>query len=102
MRLSKKITKTDAQRAISILKHCLMQVGFDPETGQIDIDRITTGVTASQRNRIGLIREIINDLEKREGKTIPIEEIIKEAGIKDLDEDKVEEVIETYSLYGER
>ena len=52
-----------------------MQVGFDPETGQIDIDRISTGVPASTRNKILVIREILKELESR-GKTIPIEDVL--------------------------
>jgi len=42
-----------------------MQVGFDYETGQIDIDRIGTGITASERGKIMSVREIINDLDKK-------------------------------------
>ena len=49
VRLSPKVTREDAKRAIALLQHCLMQVGFDYETGQIDIDRIATGVPASER-----------------------------------------------------
>ena len=49
VRLSKTATGTDAKRAIRVLKYCLMQVGIDPETGEIDIDRISSGISASYR-----------------------------------------------------
>ncbi|MBW2993553.1 minichromosome maintenance protein MCM, partial [Candidatus Woesearchaeota archaeon] len=62
MRLSHKVTKYDARRAIDLLHYCLSQVGIDPETGKIDIDRIATGVSASARNKIITIKEIIEDL----------------------------------------
>ncbi|MBU0930086.1 MAG: minichromosome maintenance protein MCM, partial [Nanoarchaeota archaeon] len=52
VRLSQQVTKLDAKRAINILKHCLMAVGFDYETQTFDIDRISTGIPASQRSRI--------------------------------------------------
>ena len=78
-----------------------MQVGFDYETGQIDIDRIATGVTTSQRSRIIIIREIIRKLESKIGKMIPIQDIIDEAGNKDLDQAQVEEVIEQLRREGE-
>mgnify|MGYP001595781188 FL=1 len=93
-KLSDKVTKDDAKRAIELLKHCLMQVGFDYETGQIDIDRITTGIPASQRSRIVSVREIIKKLENKVGKIIPIADIINEAAEQNINEAQVEEVIE--------
>ena len=101
VRLSKKVNRMDAKIAIGLLKHCLMQVGFDYETGTIDIDRISTGITASQRNKIGVIKEIINNLESRIGKTIPIEDVIAEAAEKNVDASQVEEVIEKLKREGE-
>jgi replicative DNA helicase Mcm len=94
VRLSKEVKRKDAKRAIEILTYCLTQVGIDPETGKIDIDRISTGISASQRGRIVTIREIIKELEGKYGKSIPIEAIIEEAGKKGYKEDQVEEAIE--------
>ena len=71
-----------------------MQVGLDRETGKIDIDRIATGVTASQRSHILIVKEIINELENKIGKTIPIDDVIDEARLKEISEDKVEEALE--------
>ncbi len=101
IRLSNKVTREDAKRAINILKHCLMQVGFDYETGRIDIDRISTGIPASQRSRIVVIREIINDFYNKGIKTIPLEDLTTEAANKNITEDQVEEVIETLKRSGE-
>ncbi|MEK6861202.1 MAG: hypothetical protein AABY07_04465, partial [Nanoarchaeota archaeon] len=100
-RLSNKVTQEDAIKSINLLRYCLMQVGFDYETGQIDIDRIVTGVTTSQRSRIIIVREIIRKLESKIGKIIPIQDIIDEAGNKDLDQAQVEEVIEQLRREGE-
>lgn len=99
-RLSKKVTREDARRAIDLLKFCLMQVGFDEESKQIDIDKISTGVTASQRSKIILVREAITRLESRLGKLIPIEEVIKELGDK-MDQGSIEEAIEKLALAGD-
>ena len=93
LKLRDKVTREDARRAIRILKYCLMQVGFDYETGHIDIDRISTGITASQRNKIVVIKEIINLLEGKVGKTIPLEDVIAEAAEKGIDGSQVEEII---------
>jgi len=99
-RLSKKVGRQDAKRAINLLRYCLMQVGFDYETGQIDIDRISTGITASERSRIVIVRDLILNLEKKLGKSIPIEDIIAEAGEKGINEPQVEESIEKLKREG--
>lgn len=102
VRLSKRATRIDARRAIRILKTCLTAVGVDPKTGQIDIDRITTGISATQRNKILVVRDIIIALEKNLGKkSIPVEDIIVEAGNKGLSEGDVEEVIMKLQREGE-
>ena len=101
LRLSSKATKHDARKAIELIQYCLIQVGFDKETGQIDIDRIATGISASQRSHISQIKEIISDLESKVGKTIPIDDIIEEAKDKGIAEEKVEEVLEKLKRVGE-
>lgn len=102
VRLSNKVSRADATRAIELLKHCLMQVGFDPETGQIDIDRIASGITASTRNKIGIIREIMTHLEESTGKkTIAIEDIINMAAEKGVDDDGCEQVLDKLKKEGQ-
>ena len=99
-RLSETVTRDDAKRAIRLLKHCLMQVGFDYETGKIDIDRIYTGITAATRSKIAVIREIISNIEGTGIKTIPIEQIVDEALKKGIDQSSVEEVLEKMKKEG--
>ncbi len=101
VRLDTTITKEDARRAIELLKYCLMQVGFDQETGQIDIDRISTGISASTRSKIVSVKEILIALENRGQKTIPIEDVIAEAAKKGIEEHKVEEAIEQLKKAGD-
>ena len=93
-RFSKKVTRADAKRAIEILTHCLNQIGIDPETGKLDMDRISTGITATVRGRIVTVREIIKSLEEKHGKSIPVEAIVEEAEKKGFSEDQVEDAIE--------
>ncbi|MEK6904004.1 MAG: minichromosome maintenance protein MCM [Nanoarchaeota archaeon] len=93
IRLSNHVTRKDAKNAIEILKQCLIQVGFDYETGRFDIDRITTGITASTRNKILIIKEIIEEIEKKGRKSIPIEDIMSEAAEKGLTEAQAEDVL---------
>lgn len=101
VRLSKKVTRDDARKAIDLLRHCLMQVGFDYETGQIDIDRIATGIPTSHRSRVITVREIIRALEKRIGKIIPIEDVITEAAGSGIDKAQLEDIIEDLKRGGE-
>ncbi|RMF54956.1 AAA family ATPase [Candidatus Woesearchaeota archaeon] len=101
-RLSDKVTKRDAKRAISLIHFCLHQVGIDPETGMVDIDRISTGIPATQRSKIATVREIINELEEKLGKIpIPIEEIVSSAVSKNIEEDDVNEIIEKLKRSGD-
>lgn len=101
VRLSNKVKKEDALRAIRLLKTTLLEVGIDPETGQIDIDRIATGITSSERGRYVTIREIIFKMDKDGKKTIPIEEVIKEAAAKGIPETVVEDAIEKFKRSGD-
>ncbi len=100
VRLSEKVTRQDAKQAISILKYCLVQVGVDPQTGQIDIDRISTGIPASERNKIAIVQEIIRNQEKKGKKTIPIEDIMADAIEKNMTESQVEEIIDRLKREG--
>jgi replicative DNA helicase Mcm len=101
IRLSNKVTKKDAKKAIELLQYCLSQVGLDPETGKIDIDRIATGVSASARNKILTIKEIIEDLENRIGKTIPIDDLVKEATAQGISEGDIEDALEKLKRSGD-
>ena len=101
VRLSDKITKDDARRAIRILTRCLHEVGVDPETGKIDIDRIATGISTAQRSKIITVKESINDFEKNGVKTIPLNDLIKLCVEKGVDEIKAEEIIEKMKREGE-
>lgn len=89
VRLDTKIRKEDAERAINLMRYSLSQLGYDYETGRIDIDRIESGVTASKRTKIGLALNIISALQKESPQGAAIEDIRAEAetqGIEDIDD----------------
>jgi replicative DNA helicase Mcm len=100
-RLSDKVSKADARRAIDLVHYCLSLIGVDPETGKLDIDRITTGISVSQRSAIAVIREIIHELEQQIGKQIPIDDIVLKAKDKGIDSEKVEEVLDKMKKSGD-
>ena len=91
MRLSKKVEVKDAIAAIDLVKSYLMQVGYDKDTKTFDVDRIT-GTGASARNKIHVVQEVVENLEKKMGKLIPMGEISKALDGK-MSEADVDEVI---------
>ena len=101
VRLSDKVTKRDAQRAVSLLKSSMKEVAYDAETGKFDIDRITTGITATQRNQISMIRKIIDALTERQGKNIPMHDILTEAESEGIDRGKTEEILDNLRKKGD-
>jgi len=101
IKLSDKVTKKDAQRAIALLKSCMEAVAIDFETGRFDIDRITTGITATQRSRISIIRRIIDDLEAKIGKSIPVSDVLDTAEAEGVEKAKAEEIIDNLKKKGD-
>ncbi len=93
IRLSDKVEKQDAERAIRLMKESIKQLGYDPETGKIDIDRAEGGVTSAKRSKIRIVMEVIDELEKTVGKTIPIEDVISALGEEGIDEHTAESII---------
>ncbi len=101
VRLSNKVGRADAKRAIKLLTYCLRQVGIEPETGEIDIDRIVTGISAVQRSRIITIKNVIANLESKYGEMVPISEVIEEAKKFNIEEGRVEEILDRMRREGE-
>ncbi len=93
VRLSNVVNESDAQRAIKLVEETLKQLGTDPETGELDIDRITTGITASTRNKMSIVRQIIESLESQFGKSVPKSEIFSNAENQGIEKHKAEELI---------
>src|SRR3989344_3767422 len=99
-RLSEKVEKQDATRAINLMKYYLMQAGYDYETKSFDIDKIVTGVTASKRGKILEVKESIIRLESKIGKLIPVEEIEKELEGK-MQKTDLDDVLDKLALSGD-
>lgn len=91
-RLDNKVLKKDAERAINLLHYCLTQVATD-ETGKIDIDKITTGITSSTRNKIYMLKKVIEELEEEIGNKIPKKDIEERAKMKGIDPAELDELL---------
>ncbi|MEW6063305.1 MAG: minichromosome maintenance protein MCM [Nanoarchaeota archaeon] len=100
VRLSDAVTRNDAKRAINLLRYCLMEVGLDYETGKIDIDRITTGITASKRSKILIVRNVINQMTERGIKAILLDDLIPSVLDKGVKRDELDDVIELLKKEG--
>ncbi|MDR0767966.1 MAG: minichromosome maintenance protein MCM [Methanosarcinales archaeon] len=65
VRLSNRVTIDDAIRTTDITMECLKNVGIDPSTGMLDADIIASGISKSQRDKIGIIKDIIRTISGR-------------------------------------
>ncbi len=100
VRLSEKVDKEDAKRAINILRNCLKTVGYDYETDTFDIDRISTGITSSQRSRIITLRGIIQEFSDKGIKSIPINDVVAEASNQNINETQVDDILDQLKKEG--
>jgi len=66
MRLSDTVEVRDVEEAVSLIKTAMQQSATDPKTGFIDMDMITTGISASSANRIKLICDFIMKVQVRD------------------------------------
>lgn len=62
-RLSPEVAREDAEMAIRVQLASLQSVGVDPDTGAFDIDRIATGRTHSQHDRMRIVEKIVRELQ---------------------------------------
>jgi len=101
VKLSKKVNKEDADRAIRLLRTCMKEVAVDMETGRFDIDKITVGITSTQRSRITTLRRAIEELTEKLGKTIPIIDVLERVEEEGIDRTKAEEILEELKKKGD-
>lgn len=101
VRLSDKVTRKDARKAIELIDYCLHQVAYDEKTGLIDIDRIVSEIPATQRNKIMIVKDIISQLENSLGKIIPLDDLIKLAEQQGINEAEAEEIIQKLKKTGD-
>ena len=59
MRLATEVSQKDVEEAVRLIKQAMQQSATDPKTGEIDMDLLTTGVSASSQTRIKQICESI-------------------------------------------
>ena len=101
LRLKDSITLEDIQRVIRITRKSLEQIAVDPETGEIDIDYAFTGTSKTQRDRIMIIKKIVEELSEFHERGAPEEEILRSAEEKGINREKAREIIHKMREKGE-
>lgn len=100
MRLSSEVGLVDAERAISLTDFVLKDVFTDKETGLIDTDIVNIGQSKSRVDKIRLVINIIQSIE-REVDMVDIDEVVKRASEVGLDEVSCRKIVNELSLQGE-
>lgn len=101
VRLAEEVSLEDAQRAKHLVERSMVQVGVDPETGDLDADVVETGTSKTQRDRIKNLEGLIDELDDEHDGGAPIEEVVERADDIGMNGQKVEEEIEKLRRNGE-
>jgi DNA replicative helicase MCM subunit Mcm2 (Cdc46/Mcm family) len=101
VRLKDFVELEDAERAIRLVQRSLEETVTDPETGKIDIDIVTSGLTHSKQNAISIVLKVIKDAMAEGIDMVPIEQVMAEGMEKGLDENKINSAMEDLEKKGE-
>jgi len=94
IRLGDEVTAADAKRAIKLQQECMKQVGLDPETGKVDIDKVEGRTPKSERDKARVLLDVIKELSDEYGGRVPVSILIDEMSDRyNVSEDKVEQII---------
>ncbi|MBZ3935520.1 minichromosome maintenance protein MCM [Methanimicrococcus blatticola] len=102
VRLSNRVTMDDAIRTTDITMECLKNVGIDPTTGMLDASIINSGVSQSQRDKIGVVKDIIRTISERsQGGVASRKEVQAEAEKSGISAEELEVYIHKMSSKGD-
>jgi replicative DNA helicase Mcm len=94
MALQPKVSKEDAQAAVRLMEDSLRMVALDRVTGKIDIDRLVSKMSASQRGSSDVIIKAIKDMEAEGTSTVNRDALVQKAVSMGLAREQAEEVID--------
>ena len=97
MRLSHKITEQDANNAAELIEAYLNRIAGNGD-GTYDIDKISTGISSKDRNKLDIIRDIMNEFGDA---GLKLEEIQIHGSNKGLTDMEVERAVKTLQEGGE-
>ncbi len=94
VKLKDKVEVEDAKQAIKLTTSCLEEVGYDPDTGKIDIDKVEGRTGKSDRDKFRIVQEVIEELEVEYGGRAPVSVLTSELESNyNMSEEKVKEII---------
>jgi replicative DNA helicase Mcm len=93
MALKSKVSKEDAQAAVRLMEDSLRMVALDRVTGKIDIDKLVSKMSASQRSSSDVIIKAIRDIESEGTSTVNKDALVQRAVSMGLAREQAEEVI---------
>ncbi len=77
LELKKWVTKSDAEFAVRLMEYYLNELGYEEQLGVINIDKITTGVTLSRRQRLISLYDTLKEMYSQKKTPVPVEELIE-------------------------
>ncbi len=100
VRLSDVVTEEDAKRAIELLRYSFTEVLRDPQTGEIDIDIMYTGMPKSKIQKLKLILTTLRSLSEYTEK-VPFDDLLNELSPYGIEKEELEELLEELKRRGD-
>ena len=94
------VTEEDAEHVINLVSYCLRRVFVDPETGRMDVDVVSVGISKAKRDKMTILTDIIKELSQEYGENVPREEVLNVAEQRGIPREKAEELIEKMCAAG--
>ncbi|MFP3946190.1 MAG: LAGLIDADG family homing endonuclease [Archaeoglobaceae archaeon] len=101
LQLKDKVTIEDVNRVIGIVRKSLEQIAVDPETGEMDIDYAFSGTSKTQRDRIMVIKKIVEEIADMHEKGAPEEEVLSSAEAQGINWSKAKDILQKMRMNGE-
>jgi hypothetical protein len=93
MALREEAGPEDAAEAIRLTLSFLTSVGFDVETGVVDVGMLASGATYKMRTIMSIIQDIIKSLQEERG-CAPLKRILEEAEARRIPREKAQDAVE--------
>ncbi|OYT54140.1 MAG: hypothetical protein B6U72_03660 [Candidatus Altiarchaeales archaeon ex4484_2] len=94
IRLSEKVTVSDAERAIKLTSFVLREIAYDADTGLFDIDRVAAEHSKTARNKIHVVEDIIRSMVAESQEDMAShDEIIGEVTERGIDRSDAEKIL---------
>jgi replicative DNA helicase Mcm len=101
IKLRDQVLAEDAKKAIDLQNKCLKEVGIDPETGKIDIDKVEGRTPKSERDKLQKVLDEIRELQEEYNGQAPVN--ILTSNLVDqyqMSEEKIAEIIKQLKSKG--